>query len=109
MTEEVALTPTESGRHVSAHAKHVTLHQDGIERAADALVERLSTAKLSLNDLFVKTAVHPQKADEKAVDWIFFADALNFSFWNQEGQPQYFVTYKVCKAKNTLKILPLIA
>ena len=89
------LNPVESGRHVSTNAKHVILHQEGVERAADALVERLSSSQLSLTDLFVKTAVHPQKADDKAIDWIFFADALNFSFWNGEDQPQYLVTYKV--------------
>ena len=81
--------------YVPDHARHVKLDSDGIEKCAEALAERLSSAKLSLNDLFVKTSVHPQKANEKGVEWIFFADALNFSFWNNEDQPQYLVTYKV--------------
>lgn len=92
--ENTNLNPVESGRHVSTNAKHVILQQEGVERAADALVERLSSSQLSLTDLFVKTTVHPQRADDKAVDWVFFADALNFSFWNGEDQPQYLVTYK---------------
>lgn len=93
-TDNDVLSPSDSGRHISDHARHVQLDSDGIEKCAEALAERLSSAKLSLNDLFVKTSVHPQKANEKGVEWIFFADALNFSFWNNEDQPQYLVTYK---------------
>ena len=26
--------------------------------------------------------LHPKVADEKAIDWIFLVDTLNFSFWS---------------------------
>ncbi|VDN01238.1 unnamed protein product [Thelazia callipaeda] len=28
--------------------------------------------------------VHPQKADRKAIDWIFLVDTINFSFWSDD-------------------------
>lgn len=30
--------------------------------------------------------LHPQTANEAAVDWIFLVDSLNFSFWPDAGQ-----------------------
>lgn len=88
------LGPAESGRHVSSNAERVRICGEGIEACAAALSQRIASGKLGLADLFVKTPVHPQRSDDAAVDWVFFADALNFSFWNPEGQPQYLVTYK---------------
>merc|ERR1719319_1036411 len=44
--------------------------------------------------MFIKTDVHPNTKDDKGIDWVFFADTLNFSFWNLENKPQYLVTYK---------------
>ena len=48
----------------------------------------------------MKTDVHPQTADAEGAKWIFFADVLNFSFWNLESEPQYLVTYKVSIQKD---------
>jgi hypothetical protein len=28
------------------------------------------------------------------MSWVFFADTINFSFWQPEDGPQYVVTYK---------------
>jgi hypothetical protein len=28
------------------------------------------------------------------MSWVFFADTINFSFWQPEAGPQYVVTYK---------------
>ena len=36
----------------------------------------------------------PQKSDASGIDWVFFADTLNFSFWMPEDGPQYLVTYR---------------
>jgi hypothetical protein len=40
-----------------------------------------------------KAELHPKRADVQAVDWIFFVDALNFSFWPDEDKT-YSVSYK---------------
>uniref|UniRef100_A0A0N4UH34 Queuosine 5'-phosphate N-glycosylase/hydrolase n=1 Tax=Dracunculus medinensis TaxID=318479 RepID=A0A0N4UH34_DRAME len=37
--------------------------------------------------------LHPQNTDFFAVDWIFFVDTINFSFWSEEGE-KFEVTYK---------------
>ena len=89
------LSPRESGLHVASHAKHVTINDDGVKKCAEFFAERLRSDRMSIIDLFAMTPVHPQKADHQGVDWVFFADALNFSFWTPESGPHYCVTYKV--------------
>ena len=79
-TADNYLSPAESGRHVAAHAEHVKINSDGIKGCAEFLAQRLQSDSISLGDLFVKTAVHPREANEEAIDSVFFADALNFSF-----------------------------
>lgn len=88
---------------MTAHARHVKIKEEGVRKCAAFLAQRLQSGVLSLDDLFTKTAVHPQTADAKAADWVFFTAALNFSFWTMEDQPQYTVLYKVSPTlvKNT--------
>ena len=59
------------------------------------LLSRLRSGALSWSSVWRKTDVHPSAADEDGLRWVFFADALNFSFWTEDGEPKYEVTYKV--------------
>jgi len=36
--------------------------------------------------LWKESALHPKVADEKAIDWIFVIDSLNFSFWPNSNE-----------------------
>lgn len=38
--------------------------------------------------------LHPQIADDNAIEWIFLIDSLNFSFWTPKNCPQFVVDYK---------------
>lgn len=70
---------------------------------------------------FGQHGLHPNALDEKAVDWIFLVDTLNFSFWSgvaTEGNdfvdpPKWEVNYKgethtgyfaLCAAVNRAKV-----
>ena len=92
MSEQV-MSPAESGEHIAKNAKHVTIHKDGIEKCADDIAARVASKELNLTKMFIKTDVHPKTADNAGIDWVFFADTLNFSFWNQDNEPQYLVTW----------------
>lgn len=35
--------------------------------------------------------IHPNKDHEKAVDWVFVADAMNFCFWSYSGAQKWTV------------------
>lgn len=88
------LSPRSSGEFIASHAKHIQIHDAGIDKCCHLLTQRLKDGTFSSKKLFAKTEVHPQEANEKGIDWVFFADALNFSFWTQDHELQYLVTYK---------------
>lgn len=74
-------SPSESGKYIAERAQHVEIVDAGVQRCAEELERRVRSKELTLQHLFTKTEVHPQKADEAGLDWVFVADTLNFSFW----------------------------
>jgi hypothetical protein len=75
------LSPAESGRLIVDTARDVAIIKEGVQKAASHIYDALQSGKLSLQN-FKQNELHPQVADEKAVDWIFLVDTLNFSFWS---------------------------
>eukprot|EP00092_Neocalanus_flemingeri_P010173 GFUD01010963.1.p1 GENE.GFUD01010963.1~~GFUD01010963.1.p1 ORF type:complete len:338 (+),score=88.82 GFUD01010963.1:45-1058(+) len=90
----MGLLPAESGTLITSKAKDVKLLNEGVENCAMDIVQKISSGELEMTKMFVKTEIHPQKCDDSGIDWVFFADTLNFSFWMPEDGPQYVVTYK---------------
>merc|ERR1719347_2035062 len=88
------LNPSESGILIASRAKDVTINDDAIGTCAKDIAKKIASGELHMEKMFVKTDVHPEKADRAGIDWVFFADTLNFSFWMPEAGPQYLVTYK---------------
>ena len=88
------LSPAESGNFIASKAKDVKILDDGIKNCALDIVKKIRGGELDMTKMFIKTEVHPQKSDARGVDWVFFADTLNFSFWMPESGPQYLVTYR---------------
>eukprot|EP00088_Acartia_fossae_P049200 TRINITY_DN5406_c0_g2_i3.p1 TRINITY_DN5406_c0_g2~~TRINITY_DN5406_c0_g2_i3.p1 ORF type:complete len:340 (+),score=51.08 TRINITY_DN5406_c0_g2_i3:37-1056(+) len=84
----------ESGQFVYENADHIKIIDAGLNKCAEDMSSQIMSGDLDLKSMFVKTDVHPQKADESGIDWVVFADTLNFSFWMQESEPQYLVTYR---------------
>ena len=106
MAKHEPLTPKQSGHLIAENARHVTICEEGVNKCAQEISDRIRNGTINMvNDpteetgscnYFKKDIVHPQTADANGVDWVFFLDALNFSFWNfsSEGNTQYEVTYK---------------
>ena len=88
------LTPAQSGTLIASKAKDVKILDKGVETCALDIVKKICDGDLDMTKLFIKTEVHPQKSDSSGIDWVFFADTLNFSFWMPETEAQYVVTYK---------------
>jgi len=84
----------ESGKFVYENAEHIKILEPGLDKCAQDISQQVLSGQLDLKSMFVKTDVHPQTADEEGIDWVVFADTLNFSFWTQETDPQYVVTYR---------------
>ncbi len=75
---------------------------EGASACAEFIAERMANGELRMDELFAKSPLHPVVGDDgdaasvaAAAEWIFTADALNFSFWTQDDEPQYCVTFKV--------------
>ena len=80
------------GTLIASKAKDVQILS--IEQAVMDIVSKVENNEMVLAQMFIKTPVHPQKADSAGINWVFFADTLNFSFWNNDLDAQYEVTYK---------------
>ncbi|KDR22309.1 hypothetical protein L798_01179 [Zootermopsis nevadensis] len=86
------LTPKKSGELISKLAKNVFILPDGIKNLAHEVAEGVKNKQICI-DGFSQHQLHPQKADESAVDWIFFVDTLNFCFWTANKDSKWEVTW----------------
>jgi len=89
----MVMMPAESGRWITTRATQVKILDEGVENCARDIYNKVSSGELEMTKMFVKTDVHPKESDNSGIDWVFFADTLNFSFWMPESGPQYLVTY----------------
>jgi len=108
MAVNQVLNPRQSGIIIAENAKHIDICDDGVEKCAEEIFNRIQNGKIQLLsdptdvensgscNFLKKDVVHPQIANDHGVDWVFFLDALNFSFWNfsSGNHRQYVVTYK---------------
>ncbi|CAG8453188.1 7738_t:CDS:1 [Acaulospora colombiana] len=71
-----------SGYFISKNSQDVSIPPEGIERAASSIYEIMKSKKYSSSN-WKQHTLHPKVADERAIDWIFLVDLLNFSFWSE--------------------------
>eukprot|EP00117_Sycon_ciliatum_P030577 scpid87812/ scgid24067/ UPF0553 protein v1g230591 len=86
------LGPLESAELVSSQSKDVTILLDGVQSLADKLEKLISSQSYSLKS-WKQHTLHPQAMDRTTVDWIFFIDLMNFSFWSDDPCVDYSVEY----------------
>ncbi|XP_023727755.1 queuosine salvage protein isoform X2 [Cryptotermes secundus] len=86
------LTPKQSGEFISKFAKNVFILPDGIKKLANEVAEGIKNKQICI-DGFSQHELHPQKADESSVDWIFFVDTLNFCFWSANENTKWEVIW----------------
>ncbi|KAJ2747705.1 hypothetical protein GGI20_000354 [Coemansia sp. BCRC 34301] len=81
-----------SAQFINAHSLDVSVPKDGVQRAAQQILERMQKLGYSTAD-WKKHTLTPSLADHAAIEWIFVVDALNFSFWSSQAcDKQYSVT-----------------
>ncbi|KAJ8736674.1 hypothetical protein PYW08_007330 [Mythimna loreyi] len=89
MVREGVLPPAESGDFITKNAKHVKIHEEGLQKLCEEMFKSV-TDKLEIPDTGADP-IHPKKDHEKAADWVFVCDALNFCFWSYTGAPKWTV------------------
>ncbi|KHN77235.1 UPF0553 protein C9orf64 [Toxocara canis] len=93
MLDKGRLNPRETGRFVSEHSDgEVKISKSGVEAVARLVLGAVRSGKMRDVD-FDAHELHPKGADRAAVEWVFFMDTINFSFWSEEDA-KFVVTYK---------------
>ncbi|OWA52830.1 UPF0553 protein C9orf64 [Hypsibius exemplaris] len=71
-----------SAKFIASASDSVAIHLDAVAKLAQLLVTHSRCGEMGL-DRWKKHELHPKSGDQAAVDWIFVADTLNFSFWSE--------------------------
>ncbi|XP_051822211.1 queuosine salvage protein [Antechinus flavipes] len=91
---EFLLPPRESAKFVADHSQDVIIEKAGVYRVAEMLLEKVPGREFGLEGWKSLHELNPQADDEDAVNWVFVADTLNFSFWSEEEDRKCMVQYK---------------
>ncbi|XP_064466416.1 queuosine 5'-phosphate N-glycosylase/hydrolase-like isoform X2 [Ornithodoros turicata] len=86
------LGPKDSARLIAESSKDVSISQEGISKVADLVQDGFRAGTFSIHS-WKKHHLHPKVADNRAAEWIFLVDSLNFSFWSKDDQ-WYEVTFE---------------
>uniref|UniRef100_A0A0K0G2H2 Queuosine 5'-phosphate N-glycosylase/hydrolase n=1 Tax=Strongyloides venezuelensis TaxID=75913 RepID=A0A0K0G2H2_STRVS len=90
---EGVLSPRQTGEFVAdGRNPNVKCNEDGVIKAANMIVEAMRNGEIVQVD-FDAYELHPKSGREDSIDWVFFMDVINFSFWSEKGNP-FHVTYK---------------
>ncbi|KNC81635.1 hypothetical protein SARC_06058, partial [Sphaeroforma arctica JP610] len=71
----------QSAKYISDNSTHVHVLPHGIAKAAHTIATRSQTINYS-TAAWKQHELHPDVADDNALNWIFVIDTLNFSFWS---------------------------
>lgn len=88
------MSPRESARLVAQHSRDVRVDAAGVQKVAELLLGKAAEPGLRIEGWKTLHELNPQAADEAAVNWVFVADTLNFSFWAEQDSRKCLVAYK---------------
>lgn len=92
-SQKIVLLPKESADCIARLAKHVTISQDGVEKAAELYLKCAQEKRFTLSGWWKSHELNPKDQTSTTLDWVFLADTLNFSFWAEKGKP-YEITFE---------------
>ena len=83
------LDPRMTGRYICRKSTNVTLNQLGIIAVSDRIFKAITKDGFGRNS-WEKNDLNPRgKTDQHMINWVFFVDTLNFSFWPDEGAVKF--------------------
>ncbi|KAL3314487.1 hypothetical protein Ciccas_006900 [Cichlidogyrus casuarinus] len=85
------MLPRESAEYIVGLAKHVKYDDEKTEELSQMLFDAIVSKQFGKHS-YSSHPMHPKDKTEAQVNWIFFIDLLNFSFWTEE--PKYCVNFK---------------
>ncbi|XP_056393161.1 Q-nucleotide N-glycosylase 1 isoform X1 [Hyla sarda] len=88
------LSPRDAGKFITENSKDVFVDMDGVRSLAEKLLEKIGRKEITLKGWKSLHELNPQCSGEDDVNWVFFADTLNFSFWSEHEDNKFVVKYK---------------
>nr|DBA20054.1 TPA: hypothetical protein GDO54_015795 [Pyxicephalus adspersus] len=88
------LIPREAGRFITENSEDVFVESKGVRSLAEKLFEKIERKEITLKGWKSMHELNPQDSGEDSVNWVFFADTLNFSFWSEHEDKKFIVNYK---------------
>uniref|UniRef100_A0A0K0E9N9 Queuosine 5'-phosphate N-glycosylase/hydrolase n=1 Tax=Strongyloides stercoralis TaxID=6248 RepID=A0A0K0E9N9_STRER len=93
---EDVLTPRQTGEFVAnGRNPNVKCNEAGVMKAANMIIDAMKNGEIKDVD-FDAHELHPKSGCQDSVNWIFFMDLINFSFWSDENN-LFHITYKGTK------------
>ncbi|ESO85215.1 hypothetical protein LOTGIDRAFT_195975 [Lottia gigantea] len=86
------LNPRESGRYIAETSEDVSIATEGVKKVAQLVFEHVKKDSYSVK-AWKEHELNPKTGDKAAVDWVFLADTLNFSFYSDDESKKYKVKY----------------
>lgn len=74
--------PHESAEFIMKHAKSVTVNPEAVEKLSHKVYDALKDKNCNYFNWKGSSPLNPKKMNEFSVNWIFFCDTMNFSFWS---------------------------
>ncbi|XP_013412543.1 queuosine salvage protein-like isoform X1 [Lingula anatina] len=90
---KAVLLPRAGGKLIAQHSKDVSINTEGVKKLAAMLLEKAKKREFFIGSWRDHT-LNPKTSDEKAINWIFLCDTLNFSFWSKDENNKFMVRYK---------------
>ncbi|XP_069839448.1 queuosine 5'-phosphate N-glycosylase/hydrolase-like isoform X2 [Dendropsophus ebraccatus] len=88
------LPPRDAGKFITENSTDVFVDMDGVRSLAGKLFEKIGRKEITLKGWKSLHELNPQGSGEDDVNWVFFVDTLNFSFWSEHEDKKFVVNYK---------------
>lgn len=82
MSQDDLVMPLESAEFVLKNAKSVTVNPGAVGNLAYKIYESLKDKNCNYFNWKGSSPLNPKKMNEFSINWIFFCDTMNFSFWS---------------------------
>ena len=101
----VFIDPRESAKYISDRANHVRVNLNAVKSLSKEILDSFQEENGFSLDNWRQHELHPDVADDAAIEWIFLIDSLNFSFWSESAETKYSVNgftgyWALCAAVN---------
>lgn len=83
------LNPRMTGRFVNSQSKHIKCNSRGVDKVAELIYKAIVNDEFG-RKIWQKHDLNPQgQSEQDMINWIFFVDTVNFSFWPEEGEVKF--------------------